>query len=90
MEVGLGKLVHFDKGDFIGRNALRKRIEDNEFTRQHVGIVVNWQEIAALFATLGELPEVSPRVRWDALSIVDGEHRKAASAQRSSNIHSYP
>jgi len=68
-EVGLGYLVHLDKGDFIGREALLVEMEQGGATRSLVGLEICWQDILEHYAANGKPPEVAPRVRWDAMPI---------------------
>lgn len=68
-EVGLGYLVHLDKGDFIGRDALMQEKENGGPERKLVGLEIAWTDIVGLYAKLGKPPEIAPRVRWDAMPI---------------------
>lgn len=62
-EIGLGWTVHFKKkGPFIGRKALeREKAEGSEW--KLVGLVCDWNEIEALYATFG-LPPSVPSTPW--------------------------
>jgi aminomethyltransferase len=55
-EVGLGKLIHYDKPNFIGREALLKEKERGP-QRQLVGLEIDWNEFGALFDRLGLAPQ---------------------------------
>ena len=55
-EVGLGKLVHYDKPNFIGREALLKEKRDGP-QRQLVGLEIDWNEFEALFDRMGMAPQ---------------------------------
>jgi len=55
-EVGLGKLVHYDKPNFIGREALLKE-KENGPKRQLVGLEIDWNEVEALFDRMGLAPQ---------------------------------
>ena len=55
-EVGLGKLVHYEKENFIGREALRKEKEAGP-ERLLVGLEVDWNEVEALFERKGLAPQ---------------------------------
>ncbi|HKD85158.1 MAG TPA: aminomethyltransferase family protein [Terriglobales bacterium] len=55
-EVGLGKLVHYDKPNFIGREALLKEKLAGP-KRQLVGLEIDWNETEALFDRLGMAPQ---------------------------------
>jgi len=55
-EVGLGKLVHYDKPNFIGREALLKEKKSGT-QRQLVGLEIDWNEFEALFDRMGLAPQ---------------------------------
>jgi len=55
-EVGLAKLVHYDKPNFIGREALLKE-KENGPKRQLVGLEIDWNEVEALFDRMGLAPQ---------------------------------
>ena len=55
-EVGLGKLVHFEKENFIGREALLKESTQGS-KRQLVGLELDWNEMEALFDEVGLAPQ---------------------------------
>ncbi|MGA9564537.1 MAG: aminomethyltransferase family protein [Candidatus Korobacteraceae bacterium] len=57
-EIGLGKLVHLEKDNFIGKRAL---IAENERgpERVLVGLEIDWNEVEALFDDVG-LPPQTP------------------------------
>ena len=54
--MGLGKLVHYEKENFIGREALRKEKEAGP-KRLLVGLEVDWNEVEALFERKGLAPQ---------------------------------
>jgi aminomethyltransferase len=55
-EVGLGKLVHFEKDNFIGRRSLLKEKESGP-KRLLVGLEIDWNEVEALFDKMGLAPQ---------------------------------
>ena len=55
-EVGLDKLVHYDKPNFIGREALLKEKLAGP-KRQLVGLEIDWSETEALFDRMGLAPQ---------------------------------
>src|SRR5688500_14073320 len=57
-EMGLGRLVHLDKGRYVGQSALRKEHARGP-DRQIVGAIINWEEVEALYEKL-ELPPQVP------------------------------
>jgi aminomethyltransferase len=56
-ELGLGRLVKFDKGPFVGRAALEHE-QAKGVRRQIVGLEVDWLEVEALFEKMGLPPQV--------------------------------
>jgi len=54
-ELGLGKMVHLEKENFIGRDAL-VRDSGQGVARQLVGLELDWIEIEALYENLGLAP----------------------------------
>jgi aminomethyltransferase len=55
-EVGLGKLVHYDKANFIGREALLQEKKAGP-KRLLVGLEIDWNEVEALFDRVGLAPQ---------------------------------
>ena len=62
-EIGLGRLVHFDKPDFVGKAALVAEQEAGGPPRRLVGLAYDYEDIEAAFAAHGLpttlLPETS-------------------------------
>ena len=54
-EIGLGKLVHYEKENFIGRQALLE--EKLGPKRLLVGLEIDWNEVEALFDRIGLAPQ---------------------------------
>jgi len=54
-ELGFGKMVHLQKGNFIGKAALEKD-QKNGVARQLIGLELDWNEIEALYENLGLTP----------------------------------
>jgi aminomethyltransferase len=61
-ELGLGKLVSFDKGDYVGRRALAAEVAAGGPDRRLVGLQLDWYDIEALFDAQGLPPGLSPYV----------------------------
>lgn len=61
-ELGLGRLVNFTGGDFVGRRALRAEAERGGPARRLVGLDIDWSGIEGLFAKHDLPPEVSSMV----------------------------
>ncbi len=68
-EMGLGRFVDFDGGDFIGKLVLREEYVQG-VPRQLTGLEIDWPQIVTAFTERGLPPDVSPRVSWDALEAV--------------------
>jgi aminomethyltransferase len=60
-EIGLGKLVDFDKADFVGRRALLDERRRGGPRRRLVGLEIDWPEIDAMYNAQG-LPPTAPAV----------------------------
>ena len=61
-EIGLGRLVSFDKADFVGRLALEREARDGGPARRLVGLQLEWADIEGLFSAQGLPPAISPIV----------------------------
>ena len=68
-ELGLGRLIDFNKGDFVGRRALLAERERGGPPRRLVGLDLDWAGIEAMFARHGLAPEVSAMVHRPAVPI---------------------
>jgi aminomethyltransferase len=66
-EIGLGRLVSFDKADFVGRLALEREARNGGPGRRLVGLQLDWHDIEGLFSAQGLPPAISP--------VVDRSHR---------------
>jgi aminomethyltransferase len=61
-EIGLGRLVSLDKGDYVGKRALAAEQRAGGPARRLVGLVLDWSGIEAAFAEHGLPPAISPAV----------------------------
>jgi aminomethyltransferase len=61
-EIGLGRLVTFDKADFVGRLALQREQRAGGPARRLVGLELDWDDIEGLFTAQGLPPAISPVV----------------------------
>jgi aminomethyltransferase len=61
-EIGLGRLVDLDKGDFVGKRALAAERKAGGPARRLVGLTVDWTGIEAAFDAQGLPPSISPVV----------------------------
>lgn len=56
-EIGLGRLVKLDKGPFVGQQALRAEALKGS-PRSLVGVVVEWDDVEALYEKVGLPPQL--------------------------------
>ena len=61
-EVGLGRLVKFDKADYVGRRALQAEQAAGGPARRLVGLILDWYDIERLYDERGLPPAISPTV----------------------------
>jgi aminomethyltransferase len=61
-EIGLGRLVRFDKADFVGRRALEAEQDGGGPDRRLVGLALEWDGIEREFAAHGLPPAISATV----------------------------
>ena len=59
-EIGLGRLVSFDKGDFVGRLALEREARAGGPARRLVGLQLDWYDIEGLYDAQGLPPADQP------------------------------
>ena len=57
--MGLGRLVHLDKGRFVGQTALKDEQKCGP-AREIVGLAIDWTEVERLYENVGLPPAVSP------------------------------
>ncbi len=62
-EIGLGRLVSFDKADFVGKRALVAERAAGGPPRRLVGLEVDWEGLEEMYARYG-LPPSVPAVAW--------------------------
>ena len=74
-EIGLGRLVNFDKGPFVGRRALEAEAAGGGPARRLVGLEIDWEQMASLFEARGLPPEVPSRPWRSAVPLYDGSRR---------------
>ena len=68
-EIGLGRLVSFDKGDFVGRLALEREAAAGGPARRLVGLQLDWYDIEGLYDAQGLPPAISPSVGRDPVPV---------------------
>ncbi len=71
-EIGLGRLVSFDKGDFVGRLALEREAKAGGPARRLVGLQLDWYDIEALYDSQGLPPAISPVVDREPVPVFGG------------------
>jgi len=71
-EIGLGRLVSFDKGDFVGRLALEREQRSGGPARRLVGLQLDWYDIEGLYEAQGLPPAISPTVDRSAVPVYAG------------------
>jgi aminomethyltransferase len=59
-EIGLGRLVSFDKADYVGRRALLAEQAAGGPARRLVGLQLDWYDIEGLYDAQGLPPAISP------------------------------
>jgi aminomethyltransferase len=71
-EIGLGRLVNFDKGDFVGRLALERESRTGGPERRLVGLQLDWYDIEGLYDAQGLPPAISPAVDRSPVPVFAG------------------
>jgi len=71
-EVGLGRLVTFDKADYVGRRALQAEQAAGGPARRLVGLQLDWYDIERLYDEQGLPPAISPTVDRSHVPVFDG------------------
>ena len=78
-EIGLGKLVHLQKENFIGRSALAAE-QKRGTPRQLVGLQIEWSEVERLFDQLGLAPQTPSTASRVAVPVYNGGRRQVGKA----------
>jgi len=74
-EIGLGRLVNFDKGDFVGRLALEREARAGGPARRLVGLQLDWYDIEGLYDAHGLPPAISPTVDRSPVPVFSGSRQ---------------
>ncbi len=74
-EIGMGRLVDFRKGDFVGRLALEREAKDGGPPRRLVGLQLDWYDIEGLYDAQGLPPAISPVVDRSRVPVFDGDRQ---------------
>jgi aminomethyltransferase len=70
-ELGFSKMVHLEKENFIGRNALLQ--DQKNVARQFVGLEIDWPEIEARYEKFGLSPAAPSQASRVAVPLYSGE-----------------
>jgi aminomethyltransferase len=68
-EIGLGRLVGFDKADYVGRRALAEEQASGGPARRLVGLALDWTGIEAQFSAHGLPPAIPAAVERSAIPV---------------------
>jgi len=71
-EIGLGRLISFEKGDFVGRLALEREQRAGGPARRLVGLQLDWYDIEALYTSQDLPPAISPTVDRSPVPVFAG------------------
>ena len=71
-EIGLGRLISFEKGDFVGRLALEREQRAGGPARRLVGLQLDWYDIEALYTAQDLPPAISPTVDRSPVPVFAG------------------
>jgi len=74
-EIGLGKLVSFDKADYVGRRALQAEVANGGPDRRLVGLQLDWYDIEKLYDEQGLPPAISPSVDRSPVPVFADGHQ---------------
>ena len=74
-EIGMGRLVDFRKGDFVGRLALEREAKAGGPPRRLVGLQLDWYDIEGLYDAQGLPPAISPVVDRSRVPVFDGDRQ---------------
>jgi aminomethyltransferase len=75
-ELGMGRLVSFDKAEFVGRRALMAEQARGGPARRLVGLTLEWAGIEQAFAQQGLSPALSPLASRDAVPVYNERDRQ--------------
>jgi aminomethyltransferase len=71
-EIGLGRLVNLEAGDFVGRLALEREAKAGGPPRRLVGLQLDWYDIEGLYDAQGLPPAISPMVDRSPVPVYAG------------------
>lgn len=71
-EIGLGRLVSWDKGEYVGRLALEREQRAGGPPRRLAGLQLDWYDIEGLYDAQGLPPGISPTIDRSAVPVFAG------------------
>jgi aminomethyltransferase len=71
-EIGLGRLVSWDKGEYVGRLALEREQRNGGPARRLVGLELDWYDIEGLYQAQGLPPAISATVDRSPVPVYAG------------------
>jgi aminomethyltransferase len=74
-ELGLGRRVSLEAGDFVGRLALEREARGGGPARRLVGLQLDWDDIESLYDAQGLPPAISPTVDRSPVPVFAGERQ---------------
>lgn len=78
-EIGLGRMVNLDKGQFVGREALATE-QKRGAKRQYVGLEIDWNDVEALYDAMGMAPQVASTASRAAVPVYDDSGQQVGKA----------
>jgi len=78
-EIGLGRMVNLDKGQFVGREALAAE-QKRGAKRQYVGLEIDWNDVEALYDAMGMAPQVASTASRVAVPVYDDSGQQVGKA----------
>lgn len=74
-EIGLGRMVHLEKENFVGRSALAAEKKSGGPKRRLVGLEIDWSAVEKLYQEVGLAPQAPSIASRVAVPVYrDGEH----------------
>ncbi len=70
-EIGLGRMVHLEKENFIGRRAL-EQVKSDGGGRRFVGLAVHWEEVEKVYERVGLAPQAPSTASRVAVPVFRG------------------
>ena len=74
-EIGLGKLVHLDKENFVGKSALAKEQKHGGPARRLVGLEIDWTDVEKIYDIYGLAPAAPAQASRVHVPVFQGEEQ---------------